>query len=116
MTTPKPDFTSLVGAALAGALAQRGFVALTSVQEAVLDPELAGRDLRISSQTGSGKTVAVGLVLAPELETAAAPPSQPARGARPAVIVIAPTRELAMQLGKELTWLYAPLGAGVTVV
>src|SRR6185369_1697349 len=93
---------------------RRGFTALTPVQRAVLRPDLEGRDLHISSQTGSSKTVAVGLVLVPELENV--PPSGPMRGARPAVLLVAPTRELAMQLGTELTWLFAPLGAGVTVV
>lgn len=39
-------------APLAGALARRGFTSLTPVQHAVLAPELAGRDIRISSQTG----------------------------------------------------------------
>ena len=50
--------------ALAGALEKKGFTELTPVQEAVLDPALAGRDLRITSQTGSGKTVAIGFALA----------------------------------------------------
>ena len=39
--------------ALSSALSQRGFTALTSIQERVLDPALAGRDLRIASQTDS---------------------------------------------------------------
>ena len=51
-------------APIAAALAQRGFESLTSVQRAVVDAEAGGRDLRISSQTGSGKTVAIGLALA----------------------------------------------------
>src|SRR3954452_16147987 len=46
------DFTTLVGPALARALENRGFTTLMPVQAAVLAPELAGRDLRISSQTG----------------------------------------------------------------
>ncbi len=57
-----------VPAGLGQALQDKGFTELTSVQTAVLAPELASRDLRISSQTGSGKTVAIGLVLAAELE------------------------------------------------
>ena len=53
------------GRSLAAALAKKaGFSSLTSVQQAVLDPALRGRDLRITSQTGSGKTVAIGLVVA----------------------------------------------------
>ena len=39
----------------------------TPVQTAVLAPETRGRDLLVSAQTGSGKTVAYGLALAPEL-------------------------------------------------
>ncbi len=98
---------SLVPALLAGALVRRGFNALTPVQEAVLDPTLAGQDLRISSQTGSGKTVALGFVIAPDLAIEAK---------KPAAIIIAPTRELAAQLALELTWLLEPLGAKVCAV
>src|SRR5688500_2374599 len=105
---PDPTFDSLP-ASLAGALQQRGFTALTSVQTAVLDPVLAGRDLRISSQTGSGKPVAVGLALAPDLERVAreraeargadAPASTASKhAARPYAVLLAPTRELAAQL------------------
>jgi ATP-dependent RNA helicase DeaD len=100
------DAFSSLSPALAEALRQRGFAQLTPVQEAVLDPEHAGFDLRISSQTGSGKTVALGLVLAPDVETATTT----------AGLVIAPTRELAAQIGRELTWLYAGLDASVAVV
>jgi len=58
---------------LADALAAKGFSELTAVQKAVLDPELDGRDLRVSSQTGSGKTVAIGFVVAGELSTSERP-------------------------------------------
>jgi ATP-dependent RNA helicase DeaD len=108
---------------LRAALEARGFAALTPVQEAVLAPELRGRDLRIFSQTGSGKTVAVGLSIAPDLERVVASFAElgargvPARrGAFPFALVIAPTRELATQIGRELGWLFEPLGAEVAVV
>ena len=111
---------------LAEALSSRGFTTLTSVQEAVLAPDLAGRDLRISSQTGSGKTVAVGLVLAPDLERAvaeraAAPAEEPSpekrrHAAQPFALLLAPTRELAAQLGRELTWLFQALAVRVCTV
>ncbi|WP_437293249.1 DEAD/DEAH box helicase [Sorangium sp. So ce426] len=110
-------------APLAGALARRGFTSLTPVQQAVLAPELAGRDLRVSSQTGSGKTVAIGLALAPRLEraladraAAAAPDGAPRAAAAPAAVIIAPTRELAAQIAGELSWLLSPLGARVACV
>jgi ATP-dependent RNA helicase DeaD len=119
---PESIFDGL-SAPLAGALAQRGFTALTPVQQAVLDADLAGRDLRISSQTGSGKTVALGLALAPHIERAVAERAGAAAGeagsrgaARPAAVIIVPTRELAAQLAGELTWLFAPLGARVACV
>ena len=48
--------------ALRAALAARAYAEPTPVQAAVLDPALEGRDLLVSSRTGSGKTVAFGLV------------------------------------------------------
>src|SRR3546814_8479444 len=52
---------------LGEALAARGYAAPTPVQAAVLEPEAEGRDLIVSAQTGSGKTVAFGLAMAPQL-------------------------------------------------
>lgn len=54
-------------AGLAEALTQRGYEALTPVQSAVLEPEAEGRDLVVSAQTGSGKTVAFGLAFAQQV-------------------------------------------------
>jgi len=76
------------------------------VQEAVLDDGLSGRDLRITSQTGSGKTIAIGFAVRDLLDDLTAQGGGPAR---PRVLVLAPTRELAKQVAEELTWLYAPL-------
>lgn len=90
------------------ALERRGFTSLTPVQRAVLDGDPEGHDLRISSQTGSGKTVAVGLALAQclmaELEQSSA-----ARPRGPVALIITPTRELAVQVRDELRWLLAEL-------
>lgn len=97
-------------APLQAALSGRGYAAPTPVQAAVLQPEAAGRDLLVSAQTGSGKTVAYGLALAPELLGEAA--RLPAAGA-PLALVVAPTRELALQVKAELTWLYAPAGGRI---
>ena len=60
------DFVGVVPA-LNKALSQHGFDKLTPVQDAVLAPELTMADLLVSAQTGSGKTVAFGLALAPAL-------------------------------------------------
>lgn len=95
---------------LADALAAQGYDALTPVQTAVSDPELSGRDLLVSAQTGSGKTVGFGLAIAPTL-LGEATHFSPA--AAPLALIIAPTRELAMQVQRELTWLYRPAGAQV---
>ncbi|NDV87370.1 DEAD/DEAH box helicase [Aurantimonas aggregata] len=95
-------------APLAAALASRGYTDLTEVQSAVLKPEAAGRDLLVSAQTGSGKTVAYGLALAPDLLGDAG--TLPEAG-EPMALIVAPTRELAIQVTNELTWLYANTGA-----
>ena len=52
---------------LARALDEHGYATPTPVQAAALQPEAQGRDLLVSAQTGSGKTVAYGLALAPTL-------------------------------------------------
>ncbi len=96
--------------ALAGALAARGYAEATPVQEAVMQAGADGRDLLVSAQTGSGKTVAYGLALAGDLlGTEARLPSP----GLPLALVVAPTRELAMQVQGELAWLYADAGARI---
>ena len=96
------DFPTL-SPALALALENRGYAALTPVQAAVVADYARARDLLVSAQTGSGKTVAFGLAMADEL---LADGQLPAPGL-PLALVIAPTRELALQVAKELSWLYA---------
>jgi ATP-dependent RNA helicase DeaD len=71
---------------------------------------MAGRDLVVSAQTGSGKTVAFGLAMAGKLLGEA---ERLDRGAEPVALIIAPTRELALQVQSELVWLYADAGARV---
>jgi ATP-dependent RNA helicase DeaD len=107
------DLTHLVGPALASAFAAKGYDTLTPVQEAVLDEALEGRDLRITSQTGSGKTIAIGFAVRDLLDDLTAQYGGPAR---PRVLILAPTRELAKQVADELTWLYAPLRVHVAAV
>src|SRR5687767_206839 len=96
--------------ALAEALAARGYESPTPVQAAVLEPEAEGRDLIVSAQTGSGKTVAFGLTMAGQLlEPSGALPFI----REPLALVIAPTRELALQVSRELVWLYAKAGGRI---
>ncbi|MCW1839487.1 DEAD/DEAH box helicase [Prosthecomicrobium hirschii] len=96
--------------ALGNALVARSYAVPTPVQAAVLQPESEGRDLIVSAQTGSGKTVAYGLALAPTLLGTAQ--TFPQAGA-PLALVIAPTRELALQVCREFEWLYADTGARI---
>lgn len=96
--------------ALARALAEREYTSATPVQRAVLAPEAAERDLLVSAQTGSGKTVAYGLAMAETL--LGAEERLPPAGA-PLALVVAPTRELALQVQREFGWLYAATGARV---
>src|SRR5262245_2890406 len=91
--------------ALAAALAARGYETPTGVQAAVLDAGNSGRDLLVSSHTGSGKTVAFGAAMADSL--LAAGETHVPRGANPIALVIVPTRELAVQVREELRWLFA---------
>ncbi|MCC4296871.1 DEAD/DEAH box helicase [Aurantimonas coralicida] len=93
---------------LAHALAERGYVDPTPVQDAVLEPQAADRDLLVSAQTGSGKTIAYGLALAPTLLGEA---ERFGPAGAPMALIVAPTRELAMQVTTELAWLYAQTGA-----
>ena len=90
--------------ALAEALAARGYATLTPVQHSVLAEGIEESDLLVSAQTGSGKTVAFGMAIASTLlgdDTGFQRPSAPLG------LVIAPPRELAMQVQRELEWLYA---------
>ncbi|UTW56048.1 DEAD/DEAH box helicase [Kordiimonas sp. SCSIO 12610] len=94
--------------ALHTALIDRGYNSLTPVQEAVLAPELASEDLLVSAQTGSGKTVAFGIAIAPTILEDA---DRFEYADAPLALIIAPTRELALQVKRELEWLYGKTGA-----
>ena len=67
-----------------------------------------GKDLLVSAQTGSGKTVGFGLAIGP---TILAEDGHFGPAGRPLALCIAPTRELALQVKRELQWLYAAAGA-----
>ena len=97
--------------AIGSALESRGYSAPTPVQASVLEPEAQGRDLLVSAQTGSGKTIAFGIAMAADLLGEGGAVGAP--GA-PLALVIAPTRELALQVSRELGWLYAQAGARIT--
>jgi ATP-dependent RNA helicase DeaD len=85
------------------ALAAKGFESMTMVQSAVVASDADGRDLQISSQTGSGKTIAVGFTIVEALRI----PRDVDSG--PCALIIVPTRELANQVSDELAWLTADI-------
>ncbi|MEO0485138.1 MAG: DEAD/DEAH box helicase [Pseudomonadota bacterium] len=92
---------------LSAALLDRGYSELTPVQTAVLGDALKGKDLLVSAQTGSGKTVGFGVAIAQEVLDDQGKFGRPAA---PLAVVIAPTRELAMQVRREFDWLFAQAG------
>jgi superfamily II DNA/RNA helicase len=90
------NFASLgLSAPISRAVAAAGYTAPTPVQERVIPEALDGRDLMVSSRTGSGKTAAF-MLPALQLLTEA----HPAHGRGPRVLVLVPTRELSMQVTK----------------
>lgn len=76
------------------ALSEMGFEEPTPIQKIALVPALKGRDIIGLAQTGTGKTAAFGI---PIIERGAR-----GRGRNPHAIVLAPTRELAVQVAQEL--------------
>jgi Superfamily II DNA and RNA helicases len=89
---------------LLSALDRAGFTQPTPVQTAAIPAAMAGKDLMVSAQTGSGKTAAFML---PVLNHIAQQPSNKGSGVQ--VLVLTPTRELALQVA-EATRIY---GAGI---
>jgi ATP-dependent RNA helicase DeaD len=96
--------------ALARTLVDRKYDEPTPVQLAVLEEKAEGRDLVVSAQTGSGKTVAYGLAIA---KTLLGDAERFDVNASPMALIVAPTRELAMQVEREFEWLYAQTGARI---
>ncbi len=101
---------SAASPSLRRALAARAYVEPTPVQLAVLAEDARGRDLLVSAQTGSGKTVAFGLAVA---ETLLGGEERLAKPASPRALIVTPTRELAQQVCRELTWLFGETGARI---
>jgi len=96
---PSTTFTSLgLTEPLLGALTKERLVEPTPIQASAIPHLLGGRDLLGIAQTGTGKTAAFALPLLQHLITA---PTRPAHFATRA-IVLAPTRELALQIEDSL--------------
>ena len=82
-----------VSAELTAALDARGITAPFEIQSRAIPPALAGTDILAKSPTGSGKTLAFVLPLSERV---------PRDDARPAALVLVPTRELAVQVTDEI--------------
>ena len=96
-----------VSSATVDALAKRGFDKPFAIQNLVVADALAGRDVLAQSPTGSGKTLAFGIPLVDRIA---------AESARPAALILAPTRELASQIADELAPLAYARALKLTVV
>jgi len=106
-------------------LSHKGITHFTAVQAKAIRPVLAGRDVIGRSRTGTGKTLAFGIpALKRIVDTAVAKGNAEVmrdggirmkRGRLPSMIVLCPTRELARQVGDELSSVCKPLGLFATV-
>jgi len=85
-----------------------GFTQCTEIQERTLPISLAGKDVAGQAQTGTGKTAAFLIAIFTRLLTL--PPSPKSRIASPRALVIAPTRELVVQILKDAQSLGSELG------
>ncbi|HSN32837.1 MAG TPA: DEAD/DEAH box helicase [Ideonella sp.] len=101
--TSESNFAALgLHPAVARALADAGYTRPTEVQARAIPAALQGRDLMVSSATGSGKTAAF-VVPALERVLAARAAAAPPRSTGPRVLVLTPTRELALQVARAAT-------------
>jgi ATP-dependent RNA helicase RhlE len=99
---PQSPFRSGVFSALIpelqAAVAAEGYVTPTPIQQKCIQPLLDGRDIVGTAQTGTGKTAAFAL---PLLQRLAGDPRQLRKGT-PRALILAPTRELAAQIGASI--------------
>jgi ATP-dependent RNA helicase RhlB len=85
------------------AIAERGYIELTDVQEQTLSHTLRGEDAAVQSQTGTGKTAAFLITIFESLLRAG-------NGRKRKALIIVPTRELAAQIEGEARLLSRHLG------
>jgi ATP-dependent RNA helicase RhlE len=104
------SFSNLgLSAGLASAMA-RQFASPTPVQAAAIPPAIAGRDVLVCAQTGSGKTAAFALAVLQRWVGLQGP-----GGRQPQTLILVPTRELAVQVGGVLSNLAREAAIGVKV-
>ncbi|MBP2368809.1 DEAD/DEAH box helicase [Pseudonocardia parietis] len=109
-----PTFADLgLAPKLLATLARLGYETPSPIQAAAVGPLIAGRDLLGQAATGTGKTAAFAL---PMLQRLADGRTTRERGPKPFGLVLAPTRELAMQVGEAITKYGSEVGASVATV
>lgn len=115
MENPVPTATSFTALgtpeAISAVLAERGITTPTPIQAATLPDSLAGRDVLGRGRTGSGKTFAFLIPLVTRLAASPRPGDRKPRG-----LVLAPTRELALQIEESLEPLLRPMRLSSTTV
>ena len=82
-------------------LLSRGFTELSDIQNKILDVYQNKKDLLVTSQTGSGKTIAYFLSIQDEISL-----KKVKEKSSPSVLIVAPTRELAIQVYEEALWVF----------
>jgi ATP-dependent RNA helicase RhlB len=109
------DFASFdLHPSLLSSLTDAGFIRLTPIQALTLPEALAGKDVAGEAQTGTGKTAAFLVAAMQKLLSSSAKAER--RPQDPRVVVMAPTRELAVQIQKDALQLSQNTGLRVCVV
>ncbi|HET9719890.1 MAG TPA: DEAD/DEAH box helicase [Solirubrobacteraceae bacterium] len=102
------SFTDIgVSRAVVNSLSAAGITRPFAIQRSVIADAIAGRDVIAKSPTGSGKTLAFGIPVAERIE---------ATDPRPAALILAPTRELALQIVEEIRGIAHSRALRVTAV
>lgn len=96
--------------ALVNALSAQGITDPFPIQAATIPDAIAGHDILGRGQTGSGKTLAFGLALLHNIK------DEKARARRPLALILAPTRELALQINEVLAPLAKTVGQESVVI
>ncbi|HMV60004.1 MAG TPA: DEAD/DEAH box helicase [Agitococcus sp.] len=99
--TPKPTFSHLgIDSLLVKAVNELNYQQPTPIQQTAIPAILQGRDVVAGAETGSGKTAAFALPLLQRLSQQAQ--TSQAKGNQIRALILAPTRELAIQIGQAI--------------
>ncbi len=108
MTTSNRSFAALeLSAETLASLEAKGYSAPTDVQQETIPRAMTGKDLVVQSRTGTGKTAAFGIPIVEKVDTASNAVQ---------AVVLAPTRELALQVAREVSEIGQGRGVKVEVV